>query len=421
MAAIEETALDTEDGWFEYHAQERADQFASAVSTSNKADEMEFGFGSILRVPRVEQLLADQQFEGHASSSTSIRASDLIDTYAEMSKAKSFEREYQSIIAQDDQAGRDTTKTARTSYNVRKNRDEQVLPQDSSRVVLEANKFAGSDYINASYIDGWRRPKAFIATQAPLPSTVGDFWRMVWEGQSSVIVMLTEGSDEGGRQLCFPYWPKSKETSIKCGGVHVELVSFQSLSPSIDLRRCLVTPLRADADQATDKGEAQSLLITQFCVHGWNSGSPMPPTDAVIDLAERVRHQMESARMHGCGTGPPIVHCELGVAQTSVFLATYISAHRLVDVGTIDMAATVRHMRAQRLEMVPTAAHYSFIYELLVDYYQRRTAAADRGRSSLLSADLSLSREEKVQLWALGEDSNTDIDVEDVLDVLRRL
>lgn len=50
----------------------------------------------------------------------------------------------------------------------------------------------GSDYINANYVDGYRRQNAYIATQGSLPETFGEFWRMVWEQHTANIIMMTK-------------------------------------------------------------------------------------------------------------------------------------------------------------------------------------------------------------------------------------
>jgi receptor-type tyrosine-protein phosphatase delta len=50
----------------------------------------------------------------------------------------------------------------------------------------------GSDYVNANYIDGYRKQNAYIATQGSLPETFGDFWRMIWEQRSATVVMMTK-------------------------------------------------------------------------------------------------------------------------------------------------------------------------------------------------------------------------------------
>ena len=92
-----------------------------------------------------------------------------------------------------------TFNEANKSVNQAKNRYKNVYPYDSTRVKLsQIHGTLGSDYINASYIDGYVQVRAFVATQAPLSTTLEDFWRMIWEVDSRSIVMLSK-EQEGGK------------------------------------------------------------------------------------------------------------------------------------------------------------------------------------------------------------------------------
>uniref|UniRef100_S4RWA6 Tyrosine-protein phosphatase domain-containing protein n=1 Tax=Petromyzon marinus TaxID=7757 RepID=S4RWA6_PETMA len=110
-----------------------------------------------------------------------------------------------------------------------KNRYTNILPYDFSRVILSSIEGEeGSDYINANYIPGHRSPKEYIAAQGPLPSTCDDFWRMVWEQNSRVVVMLTQ-CVERGRIKCEHYWPFDEEV-VDYRGFVVRRISESALA-----------------------------------------------------------------------------------------------------------------------------------------------------------------------------------------------
>ncbi|XP_018602439.1 tyrosine-protein phosphatase non-receptor type 7-like isoform X3 [Scleropages formosus] len=106
-----------------------------------------------------------------------------------------------------------------------KDRYKSILPNPETRVCLQGDRTEAEDgtYINANYIRGFGgAPKSYIATQGPMTNTLGDFWEMVWQEESTIIVMITELKDK--KEKCVRYWPEHRS---QYGRVSVEVISEQ--------------------------------------------------------------------------------------------------------------------------------------------------------------------------------------------------
>ncbi|KAJ8374390.1 hypothetical protein SKAU_G00049700 [Synaphobranchus kaupii] len=123
--------------------------------------------------------------------------------------------------------------SANLPCNKFKNRLVNIMPYETTRVCLQPIRgLEGSDYINASFIDGYRQQKAYIATQGPLAETTEDFWRMLWENNSTIVVMLTK-LREMGREKCHQYWPAERSAHavpVFRGGPHGRVQTCPSTS-----------------------------------------------------------------------------------------------------------------------------------------------------------------------------------------------
>lgn len=146
-----------------------------------------------------------------------------------------------------------------------------------------------SDYINANYIDGYEKSKAYIATQGPLPETFADFWRMVWENRSLVIVMLTR-LEERSRAKCDQYWP-SRGSSVY-GDFRVTLLE------TVELAHYCIRALRLDDMRTNESRTIQQAQFTAWPDHG----VPNHPTPFLMFL-KRVKG------MNPLDAGPIITHC----------------------------------------------------------------------------------------------------------------
>ncbi|XP_057200228.1 receptor-type tyrosine-protein phosphatase S isoform X3 [Triplophysa rosa] len=241
--------------------------------------------------------------------------------------------------------------SANLPCNKFKNRLVNIMPYESTRVCLQPIRgVEGSDYINGSFIDGYRQQKAYIATQGPLAETTEDFWRMLWEHNSTIVVMLTK-LREMGREKCHQYWPA--ERSARYQYFVVDPMAEYNM-PQYILREFKVTDAR----------DGQSRTVRQFQFTDWPEQGVPKSGEGFIDFIGQVHKTKEQFGQDG----PISVHCSAGVGRTGVFITLSIVLERMRYEGVVDIFQTVKMLRTQRPAMVQTEDQYQFCYRAGLEY-----------------------------------------------------
>ncbi|XP_057352443.1 receptor-type tyrosine-protein phosphatase H isoform X3 [Manis pentadactyla] len=267
-----------------------------------------------------------------------------------------FAEEYQQLAAE----GLHQAHTvASAPENSSKNRYRNVLPYDWSRVPLKPlYGEPGSDYINASFVPSLWSSQEFIAAQGPLAQTVGDFWRLVWEQQSSTLIMLTNCM-ESGRVKCEHYWPLDAQP---CTHGHLQVVLMgEEVMENWTVRDLKLWHLQ----------EQESLSVRQFHYTTWpDHGVPHSP-DPLLAFWKVVRHWLDKTT----GGGRPIVHCSAGVGRTGTLIALDVLLRQLEREGVVGPYGYVRKMRGSRPLMVQTEAQYVFLHHCILRFLQQPAPA----------------------------------------------
>lgn len=262
-----------------------------------------------------------------------------------------------------------------------KNRYGNALPNPETRVVL---KGGDTDYINANYIQG--EQTQYIAAQAPLPNTFSDFWLMVWEQNTRVIMMLTRLT-ENDRTKAEIYWPRKgplgrargsfsgEDGDVggddagwkQYGKMRVSLVksTIQEGDEDVTIRHFR---LRNDEEPDVER------QVIQIHFTGWPDFGVPQNTKAFTQLLELMESFNKEPTITGSTepNGPIILHCSAGLGRTGTLIAAHIAAEKLKlktvkSKEDIDMKAIVALLREQRSGMVQTKCQYKFLHDLLND------------------------------------------------------
>ncbi|XP_033485613.1 receptor-type tyrosine-protein phosphatase V-like isoform X1 [Epinephelus lanceolatus] len=270
---------------------------------------------------------------------------------------RGFKQEFEEL----ERVGKDLpSRAGDLPANREKNRYPYILPYDHCRVRLSIqNSQPHTDYINANFVPGGGSERDFICTQGPLHNTIADFWRMVWEQNVRIIVMVTALRCKD-IVLCDKYWP------LEQGTVYHGLIQVTTVTRKQGPDYFITTINLRQRDCPTVR------IITHYYYPAWPDRSVPKDPSSLCAFTEHVRQKLEEIPR----LGPAVVHCSAGVGRSGTFV-TLLWLMQLCARGIQpDIRAAVEDLRLHRMWMVQNLEQYMFVHQCLLHWLSGGTSAS---------------------------------------------
>ncbi|XP_074661322.1 receptor-type tyrosine-protein phosphatase kappa-like [Tubulanus polymorphus] len=242
--------------------------------------------------------------------------------------------------------------------NFHKNRFKNIMAYDTTRVVLkQIGDDPTSDYINANYIRGSKGDETYIASQAPIPSTFNDHWRMIWQEKCPAIIVLTdltEGQDKDKKVKCHLYWPTKLNTKGRYGDITVTV--------SDRMEKHIEPPTLVHFLSITKRGHKQAHNLIVFHYRGWPDHGVPFPASSVVRMQQFIKQRLTEQN-----EGPILIHCSAGAGRTGSYIATEYLLRQAQTTGRVGIFPLYRYLRQQRPEMIQNMKQYSLVHQILLE------------------------------------------------------
>nr|XP_022304830.1 receptor-type tyrosine-protein phosphatase alpha-like isoform X2 [Crassostrea virginica] len=289
----------------------------------------------------------DGGYYNTAEITTYIRTQDLHRVILEKNKKENnvYLDEYKRLPL----GNTDKCKIGQQKENIVKNRFKTTFPYDHSRVILK-EKWTDNDndYINANFIKNCNGDKAYIAAQGPKKVTLADFWRMIWQENVKLVVMLTN-IVENGKNKCTQYWPE-KDKGMDVGPCKIKLLEETEYA------------FHTYRKFTVQQNNSNTRTIAQFHYTAW-------PDHGTPEELGLVQFHRAVTKKYQTG-GLMLVHCSAGVGRTGTFIGLDSLLQHGRKFGRINVFEFVHKMREERMTMVQTAEQYIFLHKALLCGFQ---------------------------------------------------
>ncbi|GES89353.1 tyrosine-protein phosphatase non-receptor type 1 [Rhizophagus clarus] len=250
---------------------------------------------------------------------------------------------------------------ATDSLSMNYNRYRDILPFNYNRVKLFQQRPNKTDYINASHIEAPNNVRKYIATQGPLSKTIEDFWLMIWEQNTTVIVMLTK-QIERGETKCETYWPESVEHYVIIKDIGLKITLESEIFD--EKMNCYIRTLNLEKIGGLN---TECRQITQLQTLAWpDHGLPNSPDSIINLIMKKDEYVQHYTHLNNGYIGPTVIHCSAGCGRTGTFCTVDTTLALLPNLQQSDptdlIFNVIQHFRQQRIAMVESLAQFQFCY-----------------------------------------------------------
>lgn len=278
-------------------------------------------------------------------------------------KSDKMDKEWQFLsVKQDSMNDPKLFATASAPENKEKNRYINILPYETTRVKLPpVEGVPGSDYINANHVMSGEIN--YICCQAPTKDTIPDFFRMLWETNSSTVVMLTK-TIELGKVKAIEYWPAVGESPVKHGDIEVHTHSERTKeSGSYVVRRMVM------------KRNGEKRTVRHFHFLAWPDHDVPDVFEPFKKLSQRVQQRIRKLSK----ASPVVVHCSAGIGRTGTYIVITTILEDITNAKknnekppAINLMQTVHRLREMRTGMVNHPDQYEYCYKTILAHVKEQ-------------------------------------------------